>query len=204
MADYLAPMPSRRLYGKSCTGNCRWSSRASWASWPKPIDDGYIPTLRPCWPILAWQMCAGRPGALAGACCRSETTYRPPIRREPRTVALIVPAVEYGKLHDLVAMDLADRHTATRLGVAAVVGFDEIERARVHGRPLFVFNDPLMWLRGGALGAAVVDWARAVEIFDGVPLLLCAASMVDRLEQATANCWQPPSIAAIEGCRHAA
>ena len=149
-------------------------------------------------------MYAGRLGDFGHVVADGETTYRPAIGAETAHAALIIPAVEYGKLHDLVAMDLADRHTATRLGVAAVVGFDEIERARMRGRPLFVFNDPLMWLRGGALGAAVVDWARAVEIFDGVPLLLCAASMVDRLEQATANCWQPPSIAAIEGCRHAA
>jgi len=138
-----------------------------------------------------------------GPCMFEGSTYRPANPGEHGRLCLIVPAGEYGKLHDLAAMDLADRHTATRQGVAGVVGFDEIDRARVNSRPLFVFNDLLAWLRGGALGVAVVDWARAVEIFDDVPLLLCAASMVDRLEQATANCWQPPSIAAI-GCRYAA
>jgi hypothetical protein len=134
-----------------------------------------------------------------------ESNYRPADPGEHGRSCLVVAAVKDGRLHDLAAMDLANRHTtATRLGVAGVIGFDEIERARMNDRPLFVFSDPLMWLRGGALGVAVVDWARAVEVFDGIPLLLCALSMVDRLERATAACWRPPSIAAIEGRRHAA
>ena len=122
--------------------------------------------------------------------------YRPALDdAEPAHAALIVPAVKDGGVDDLVACTIVPRRMRSRLGVAAVVGFDEIGRARVNGRPLFVFNDSLAWLHGGALGVAVVDWARTVEIFDGIPLLMCSASMVDRLKQATANCWQPPTVA---------
>ena len=77
-------------------------SRASWASWPKSISGAGMLTLRPCWPILAWRTCAALPGA-STMWLPMATTYRPAIDGETAHAALIVPAVEDGRIVDLVA-----------------------------------------------------------------------------------------------------
>src|SRR5260370_543988 len=77
---------------------------------------------------------------------------------EPGGGAGMGPAFEGFGLVDLVAESLVTRGLPTGLGMAAVLGLDEVERAREHGTPLLVFRDVLGWLRGGRRGVAVVDW----------------------------------------------
>lgn len=139
-----------------------------------------------------------------GWCVFDCSTYRPADPDDLGRSCLIVPSTEDGALVDLVAMDLADRHMATRLGVAAVVGADAIDRARETQKPLFVFSDTAAWLRGGTRGAVVVDWSRAANVFDGCKLLLSAESIADRLRQATAHCWQRPDVMILKDPPHAA
>jgi hypothetical protein len=131
-------------------------------------------------------------------------TYRPALDGETAHAAFIVPAVEDGGVVDLVACALASRRMRSRLGVAAVVGLEEIERARDADAPLIVFDDAGRWLRGNTHGAVVVDWKRAAGEVEGVPVLLCSATLAPRLREATRRCWPRPIIAyAPEKTRHA-
>jgi hypothetical protein len=133
-------------------------------------------------------------------------TYRPAIDGETAHAAVIVPAVEGGGIADLVACTLSPRRMRSRLGVAAVVGLDEIERARDADAPLLVFDDAIRWLRGGTHGVTVVDWKRAAQEIEGVKILMCSASLATRLHDATRRCWPRPTIAFTqpEAMRHAA
>jgi hypothetical protein len=132
-------------------------------------------------------------------------TYRPAIDAEPAHAAFIVPAVEDGAVADLVACTIAPRRMRSRLGVAAVVGLDEVERAREADAPLLVFDDAIRWLRGNTRGAVIVDWNRAAREIEGVQTLMCSASLAPRLRDATRRCWPRPTIAfAAEAMRHAA
>jgi hypothetical protein len=132
-------------------------------------------------------------------------TYRPAIDSETAHAALIVPAVEGGGVVDLVACTVTPQRMRSRLGVAAVVGLEEIEAARDTGSPLLVFDDTFRWLRGGARGVVIVDWKRGVREIDGLSILMCSASLAPRLRDATRRCWPRPTIAfPAEAMRRAA
>jgi len=136
-------------------------------------------------------------------------TYRPAIEGETAHAACIVPAVEDGEgsgVADLVACTLSPQRMRSRLGVASVVGRDEIELARETDTPLLVFDNTIRWLRGNARGAVVIDWDRTAREFEGVSVLLCAAWVAPRLREATRRCWPRPPIAFAQPkkMRHAA
>jgi hypothetical protein len=132
-------------------------------------------------------------------------TYRPALDGETAHAAFIVPAVEDGGVVDLVACTVSPRRMRSRLGVAAVVGLEEIERARTTHAPLLVFDDAIGWLRGNTRGAVILDWDKAALDLDGVSVLMCSASLAPRLRDATRRCWPRPTIAfAPEKMRHAA
>ena len=67
----------------------------------------------------------------------------------------------------------------SRLGIAAVVGLDEVERARETDTPLLVFDHTIRWLYARSPGAVIVDWNRAAREIEGVKTLLCAESHGD-------------------------
>jgi hypothetical protein len=132
-------------------------------------------------------------------------TYRPAHEAETAHAAFIVPAVDDGSVADLVACTLASRRMRCRLGIAAVVGVDEVDRARETAAPLYVFNDVVRWLRGSTRGAVIIDWGRAAREIEGVQVLICSESLASRLHDATSRCWPRPTIAfASETIRHAA
>jgi hypothetical protein len=136
-----------------------------------------------------------------------DDTYRLAIDGEPAHAALIVPAVEDGRIVDLVACTLAAPHRMrTRYGAAAIVGFDEVERARETDTPLLVFDHTIRWLYARSRGAVVVDWNRAAREIEGVKIILCAEGLAPRLREATRRCWPRPTIAFAqsEKMRHAA
>jgi hypothetical protein len=134
-------------------------------------------------------------------------TYRPALDDEPAHAALIVPAVEDGGVVDLVACTVLPQRMRSRLGVAAVVGLEEIELARETEAPLLVFDNTIRWLLcGNAHGAVIVDWKRAIGELEGVKVIMCSISMATRLHDATRRCWPRPTIAFAqsEKMRHAA
>ena len=63
----------------------------------------------------------------------------------------------------------------SRLGVAVLLGADEVFRARETKAPFYVFDDALRWLRGHTRGAVIVDWERAAGEIEGVEQI-CSAS----------------------------
>jgi hypothetical protein len=131
-------------------------------------------------------------------------TYRPAARGELGKAAIIVPSAADGALVDLVSQSLGSGKLRTRLDVAAVVGADEIEQAKIAGRPLLVFDTLTTWLRAGCRGAVVVDWHRAGAELDGVRAILTPQRLAQRLHNATARCWPRPMVAVPDGGRHAA
>jgi hypothetical protein len=131
-------------------------------------------------------------------------TYRPARAAEPVHQAVIVPATQDGAVVDLVAQGLNSGRMLPRLRAAAVLGSDEIERARQSDDPLMVFNNPLSWLRGHTRGVVVVNWQEAGRELEGVETLLCRKDLAERLYDATRRCWPVPTIAVAEGLRHAA
>jgi hypothetical protein len=134
-------------------------------------------------------------------------SYRPALDGETAQAAFIVPAVEDGDVVDLVACTLAaPQRMRSRHGIAAVVGFDAVERAREADAPLLVFDHTIRWLYARSHGAVIVDWNRAAREIEGVKTLLCGASMATRLRDATRRCWPRPTIAYTdaERMRHAA
>jgi hypothetical protein len=92
------------------------------------------------------------------------------------------------------------------MGVASVVGSDDVEAARTNGQPLYVFSSVPQWLKGGGRGCVVVDWQRAADELDGVPAILCSATVADRLYSITREGMPVPVIAtpSNNGARHAA
>jgi hypothetical protein len=132
-------------------------------------------------------------------------TYRPAIDEEMGHAAFIVPAIERGGVVDLVACTVWPPRMRSRHGIAAVVGLDEVERARDADAPLLVFDNTIRWLRANTHGAVVVDWDRAAGAIEGVSVLICIAALAPRLREATRRCWPRPTIAfAPEKMRHAA
>ena len=82
--------------------------------------------------------------------------------------AVIVPAFDGCGLADLVAEDLQSRRLLRRLGVANLLGVDQVELARETEQPLLIFDSALSWLRGHTLGAVIVDWSAAGYELEGV------------------------------------
>jgi hypothetical protein len=132
--------------------------------------------------------------------------YRPAERHEQASTGFIVPALANGCVLDLVAQTFALKGIRTRLGIASVVGADDIEAAKENGQPLYVFSNIPQWLKGGGRGAVIVEWQHAARELDGVPAMLCSASVSDRLYAVTRQCVPVPVIAtpSNSGARHAA
>lgn len=103
--------------------------------------------------------------------------YQPDEAGEP---AVIVAAEAAGELVDLVAVRLHDRATATRLGVATLLGEDAVEAARLHDQVLLVYRDPLHWLWAGCLGVAILDWRAVRYSLDGVSQIKCATPELEK------------------------
>ena len=92
--------------------------------------------------------------------------------------AIIVAATEDGRIVDLAATGLASRRTATRSGVAAILGQDALERAVVHQATLHLFRDPIEWLRHRCAGAVVLDWRTAAFILADLPAIACTTELL--------------------------
>jgi hypothetical protein len=133
-------------------------------------------------------------------------SYRPANHAEQASTAFIVPALADGCVVDLVAQTFGLKGIRSRLGVASLVGSDDVEAARTNGQPLYVFSSIPQWLNGGGGGAVIVDWQRAAHDLDGVPAILCSPSIADRLFSITRECIPAPVIAtpSDSGVRHAA
>jgi hypothetical protein len=122
-------------------------------------------------------------------------TWRPAGEDEAGMAAVIVPACEDGAVVDLVAQCLAGGPMLSRLGLARLLGADEVERARDSDDPLPVFGDAVAWLRGHGRGTVIVDWHRAPARLDGVRVLLCRETLAPVLHRATRRCRPLPTIA---------
>jgi hypothetical protein len=99
--------------------------------------------------------------------------YWPDERGAP---AFIIESVQMAdgrfRLVDLVAATLDRQQTATRLGLARMVGWTWFYRARMRGERLIVHRDPISWLARGGVGVAVLDWRVMAAAFLGMPRLL--------------------------------
>jgi len=139
-----------------------------------------------------------------------DETYRPALHGEAAYAAFIVPVTaadvdDVVELIDLVACIIPQRRMRSRRGIASVIGLDEIELAREADAPLYVFDDVAVWLKGGALGAVIVDWDRGIREIEGARALICSESLAPRLHEATRRCWPRPTISFIpKAMRHAA
>jgi hypothetical protein len=131
-------------------------------------------------------------------------TYRPASSDEAGHQAAIVSATADGVVVDLVAQGLNSGRMLSRLGAAAVIGSDEIQRAHQSDDPLIVFNNAMSWLRGHTRGVVVLNWQEAGRELEGVETLFCRKDLAERLHEATRRCWPVPTIAVAEGLRHAA
>jgi hypothetical protein len=131
-------------------------------------------------------------------------TYRPAGPNEAGHQAVIVPATEDGAVVDLVAQGLNSGRMLSRLGAAAVIGSDEIERARQSDDALIVFDNAMSWLHGHTRGVVVLNWEEAGRELEGVETLFCRKDLAWRLHEATRHCWPIPTIAVAGGLRHAA
>jgi hypothetical protein len=120
--------------------------------------------------------------------------YRPATPDGPGRPAIIVPATVDGTVVDLVAEDMATGLLHSRLDIAEVVGADQIERARLAGRPLLAFAGVSSWLRGGSSGIVVVNWRHIAEAVDGIPAILTPTHLARRMYDATARCTPRPAI----------
>jgi len=132
-------------------------------------------------------------------------TYRPALPGEGGASALIVPACEDGTIVDLVAQGLTSGRMLPRMGIAAVLGADEIEMAREDERPLLIFANALSWLRGGCRGAVIIDWQQAGYSLNGIEAIHSPVLIAADIYKATRRCWPLPKIRVPEGeVRHAA
>jgi len=106
----------------------------------------------------------------------SGAIYHPVEHGDP---AVIVAVEAGGELIDLAAVRLSDRVTATRLGVAGILGEDAVVASRLHGHPLLIYRDPLHWLQAGCLGIAVLDWWSVPWALAGVAEIRCATPQLE-------------------------
>jgi len=109
---------------------------------------------------------------------------------------LLIGVVERGELVDLAAIGPRSRTVRTRLGWAAVLGEDAIDRARwagslvadalAAGRPdptagaitLRLVADPLAWILRPHDCAFVIDWTRVHYALADVPDVACSTTEV--------------------------
>jgi hypothetical protein len=132
-------------------------------------------------------------------------TYRPALTGGSGASAVIVPACEEGAIGDLVAQGLTSGRMLPRMGVASVLGADEINTAREDDQPLLIFVNAMSWLRGGCRGAVIIDWQQAGDSLDGTEVIHCPISIAADIYKATRRCWPLPKIRVPEGpVRHAA
>jgi hypothetical protein len=92
--------------------------------------------------------------------------------------AIIVPVADDGRIFDLAATGLAARRTATRTGLASILGQDALEHALVHGTTLHLFQDPIEWLQHRCPGAVVVDWRAAPFALADLPAIACTTELL--------------------------
>jgi len=92
--------------------------------------------------------------------------------------AIIVPVADDGRIFDLAATGLAARRTATRTGLASVLGLDALERAVVHQATLHLFQDPIEWLRHRCAGAVVLDWRAAAFVLADLAAIACSTDLL--------------------------
>jgi hypothetical protein len=98
--------------------------------------------------------------------------------REGGKPAIIVPVFDGGELIDLTATGLETRRTLTRLGIASVLGQDAIDRAKDGETYVYLFSDPIEWLRNGGRGAVVLDWSVARFALADLPAIACATEFL--------------------------
>lgn len=122
-------------------------------------------------------------------------TWRPACAGERGEPSLIAPVFEAAGLIDLVAQRLRDGRLSCRLGLAALLGADAVERARETEAPLLVFRDVASWLAGHGLGAVILDWRDAGRRLEGIRTILCPAGCAPALHRATRECRPRPLIA---------
>lgn len=103
--------------------------------------------------------------------------YQPDEGGEP---AVIVAVETGGELIDLAAVRISDRATATRIGVATILGEDAVEAALLHDHTLLVYRDPLHWLQAGCLGVSILDWKAARWVLAGIPRITCATPDLEK------------------------
>jgi hypothetical protein len=109
--------------------------------------------------------------------------------------AVILPAFQDGELVDLVAVDLLTRAARTRLGIAACLGFDSIERARFSGERLRLYDDPLRWFCVGMRGAVLLDWTAARIALGDVQQISCSSdALAEKLDRAMRQIIRLPKI----------
>jgi hypothetical protein len=101
--------------------------------------------------------------------------YTPLVGGHP---AIIIPAIEGGELVDLTATGLATRRTVTRYGNAAVLGQEAIDRAKDSETYVYLFSDPIEWLRNRCRGAVVLDWSVARFALADVLAIACATEFI--------------------------
>ncbi|HQS14398.1 hypothetical protein [Reyranella sp.] len=129
------------------------------------------------------------------------TVYQPAGHGDP---AVIVAVESGGELIDLAAIRLRDRATATRLGVATLLGEDAVEAALLHDRALLVYSSALHWLQAGCLGVVVLDWRSVPWALAGVSEIKCATPhLEEQVRLAFALPANFPTITSLEA-RHAA
>ena len=86
--------------------------------------------------------------------------------------AFVLPIVSGGEIIDVAAWCPASGRVATRLGLGAMLGQDEldVEGAGSTGAALRVWRDPLGWLRAGRRGLVVVDKDQSARLLAGLTL----------------------------------
>jgi len=99
--------------------------------------------------------------------------------------ALIIPAVEYGQIIDLVAMGVRTFTCKTRSGLATMLGREWLNTARWAGVPPVIFDNPMTWLRARCRGSVFVDPEAARFELADIPTVACAndklAAQLDEL-----------------------
>jgi hypothetical protein len=139
---------------------------------------------------LAW--------GLGWAVIRPGHLWRPAGTNEKGKAALIVPATSQGYVDDLVAWTLDGRTMLRRLGVAAALGCDEVDKAKADQTALTIYDDPASWLRYDTRGTVILDWTQAASVLDGVRFILCSEALGPKLLAITDTCWPKPTVAAWE------
>jgi len=128
----------------------------------------------------AWELGIARVRRLPGG------LYTPDAEGE---LAFITPYCEEGQIVDLVAASFKTTATATRLGIASVLGAAAIDRARQEQGTLILFATPWKWLRAPTASALVLAWNSAPWLLADVRSIWCES---DNLRQRVARAFFSP------------